>query len=147
MVCSFFGHKDTPSFVYPILVDVIRKLITDRGVTHFMVGNQGAFDSMVLKVLREVKALYPQICYNVVLAYVPGKNDKYEFYTPYETVLPGGIEAVPKRFAISWRNKWMLRESQIVVCYITHTWGGAAQFVEYAKRKNREIINLFNVSE
>jgi hypothetical protein len=36
----------------------------------------------------------------------------------------------------------MVRESQIVVCFITHSWGGAAQFVEYAEKQGKEIINL-----
>ena len=129
MVCSFFGHKDTPSTVYPQLKGCIEGLIVNRDVTNFMVGNQGGFDSMVLKALRELKQQYPQVCYNVVLAYMPGKRQEYEIYDPNETFLPEGIETVPKRFAISRRNKWMVRESGIVVCYISHSWGGAAQFV------------------
>ena len=142
MICSFFGHKDTPSSVYPKLIDTIKDLITNRGVTSFMVGNQGGFDSMVLKALRELKQVYPHICYNVVLAYMPGEKQEYEFYDPTETFLPEGIETAPKRFAISWRNKWMVRESQLVVCYISHSWGGAAQFVEYAEKQGKEIVNL-----
>ena len=68
VVCSFFGHKDTPSTVYPQLKGCIEGLIVNRDVTNFMVGNQGGFDSMVLKALRELKQQYPQVCYNVVLA-------------------------------------------------------------------------------
>ena len=105
-------------------------------------GSHGSFDSIVLKALRELKQAYPHICYNVVLAYMPGEKQSYEIYDPTETLLPEGIETAPKRFAISWRNKWMVRESQIVVCYIDHTWGGAAQFVKYAKNQGKEIINL-----
>ena len=144
MICSFFGHKDTPSSVYPKLMDTLKALITNRGVTSFMVGNQGGFDSMVLKALRELKQVYPHICYNVVLAYMPGEKQEYEFYDPTETFLPEGIESAAIRFSISWRNKWMVRESQLVVSYITHSWGGAAQFVEYAEKQGKVIINLVN---
>lgn len=142
MACSFFGHKDTPSVIYPQLADCIENLIINRGVSSFMVGNQGGFDSMVLKALRELKKQYPHVCYNVVLAHMPSERREYELYDPTETFLPEGIETVPKRFAISWRNKWMVRESDVVVCYITHSWGGAAQFVEYAERQGKEVINL-----
>lgn len=142
MVCSFFGHKDAPSEIYEQLVDCIEDLIINRGISNFMVGNQGGFDSMVLKTLRELKQQYPNVCYNVVLAYMPGERQEYELYDPAETFLPEGIETAPKRFAISWRNKWMVRESDVVVCYITHSWGGAAQFVEYAERQGKEVINL-----
>lgn len=142
MVCSFFGHKDAPQSLYPEIKANIELLITQRNVDSFMVGNQGGFDSMVLKALRELRQVYPHICYNVVLAYMPTQKQEYELYDPSETFLPEGIETVPKRFAISWRNKWMVRESSVIICYITHSWGGAAQFVEYAKRQGKEVINL-----
>ena len=142
MVCSFFGHKDAPSEIYEQLVVCIEDLIINRGVSSFLVGNQGGFDSMVHKALRELKQQHPHVCYNIVLAYMPGGRQEYELYDPAETFLPEGIETVPKRFAISWRNKWMVRESEVVVGYITHSWGGAAQFVEYAEKQGKEIINL-----
>ena len=134
MICSFFGHKDALQSLYTIIRKNIEHLITQRNVDSFMVGNQGGFDAMILKALRELKQVYPHICYNVVLAYMPSQKQEYELYDPSETFLPEGIETVPKRFAILWRNKWMVRESDIILCYITHSWGGAAQFVEYAKR-------------
>lgn len=142
MVCSFFGHKDAPQSLYSKIRENIEHLITQRNADSFMVGNQGRFDVMVLKALRELKQEYPHICYNVVLAYMPTQKLEYELYDPLETFLPEGIETVLKRFAISWRNKWMVRESDLILCYISHSWGGAAQFVEHAKRQGKEVINL-----
>lgn len=57
-------------------------------------------------------------------------------------MLPEGIETVHPRFAISWRNKWMLKQSGYVVTYIIHSWGGAAQFAELAERQKKTVINL-----
>lgn len=144
MVCAFLGHSDTSEQVYPILRKAIEELIVKRNVHEFLVGNHGSFDSMVLRTLREFKKQYSHISYNVVLAYMPEGRQGYELYAPAETMLPEGIETAPKRFAISWRNKWMVREADIVVCYISHSWGGAAQFVKYADNQGREIINLKN---
>ena len=59
-----------------------------------------------------------------------------------ETMLPEGIESVHPRYAISWRNKWMLNESDMVICYIIHSWGGAARYVEMARKKHKTIIEL-----
>ena len=142
VVCSFFGHKDAPQLLYERIKEAVEHLITQQSTDSFMVGNQGSFDGMVLKALRELKQKYPHICYSVALAYMPGKGQKYELYSQTETFLPEGIENVPRRFAISHRNKWMVKESDIVVCYITHLWGGAAQFAEYAQRQGKEVINL-----
>ena len=70
MVCCFFGHRDAPSTVKPDLIECITSLI-EEGVTEFLVGNQGAFDAIVLSALRLVKEQHPHITYNVVLAYMP----------------------------------------------------------------------------
>lgn len=44
--------------------------------------------------------------------------------------------------AIQVRNREMVDRSDLVVCYIEHNSGGAFQTVQYAKKKNKEIVNL-----
>ena len=44
--------------------------------------------------------------------------------------------------AIQVRNREMVDRSNLVVCCIEHNSGGAFQTVEYAKKKNKEIVNL-----
>ena len=141
MVCCFFGHKDVPSGLTEFLLPVLKDLINE-GVDSFLVGNQGGFDSTVLHTLRLLKEKHPHITYNVVLAYMPGAKEEWSAYDPMETLYPEGLEAVHPRFAISWRNKWMIQESDVVVTYITHSWGGAAQFAELAERKHKRVINI-----
>lgn len=141
MVCCFFGHKDIPSGLTEHLLPVLTGLIAE-GVDSFLVGNQGGFDSVVLHMLRLLKGKHPHITYNVVLAYMPGNKEEWLAYEPMETLYPEGLESVHPRYAISWRNKWMVQESDVVVAYITHSWGGAAQFVELAERKKKRIINI-----
>ena len=142
MVCCFFGHADAPNMIYPMLFETIEKLIVERDVAKFVVGNHGGFDGMVRQALGELKTRYPHISANVVLAYMPLAKPGIPLEGDIPTILPEGIEQVSKRYAITWRNKWMVRESQIVVCYVTHSWGGAAQFVESASKLGKEIINL-----
>jgi hypothetical protein len=57
-------------------------------------------------------------------------------------MLPEGIESVHPHYAISWRNNWMLQQSNYVVTYITHSWGGAAQHEKKAIRSGKVVINL-----
>jgi len=52
------------------------------------------------------------------------------------------METIHPRFAISWRNKWMIKQSDYVVTYITHSWGSAAQFAEKAEKKDKKVINI-----
>ena len=139
MVCTFFGHKDTPKEIEPTLRSTLIDLIDNKDVTVFYVGNNGNFDTMVRCQLEDLSQTY-LITYNVVLAYMPTKKNEYDSFT--NTVYPEGIETVPKRFAISWRNKWMIKQADIVVTYVTHNFGGAAQFKNTAERKEKTIIEL-----
>ena len=138
--CTFFGHRDCPETVKPKLREVLINLITDHKVDMFYVGNQGRFDAYVHGELKKLKVEYPHINYAVVLAYMPGAKTEYDDYS--DTMLPEGIEAIHPRFAISWRNDWMLKQSNYVVTYITHTWGGAAQYANKARKSRKHIINI-----
>lgn len=142
MVCCFFGHKDAPASVISSLEYTVEDLVQNAGINEFLVGNQGGFDGMVHRVLKKMKSRYPSITYHVVLAYMPKEKDEYPLCEYGETLFPCGIESSPPKFAISWRNKWMVQEANVVVCYVNHSWGGAAQFVEYARKQGKTIINI-----
>jgi uncharacterized phage-like protein YoqJ len=139
-ICTFFGHRDCPHTIKPILRETLIDLIENHAVHTFYVGNHGSFDRIVHSVLKDLSAIYPQIRYTVVLAYLPQKKDPS--FDASHTLFPEGIETTPKRFAISYRNKWMLRQSDLVVAYITHSQGGAAQFVQMAEKQKKTVINL-----
>lgn len=141
MTCCFFGHKNVTQDLTENLTAVLTELIAE-GVDSFLVGNQGGFDSIVLHTLRRLKENYPHIAYHVVLAYMPSTKKGWFPYEPMETYYPEGLETVHPRFAISWRNRWMIQETDVVVTYITHSWGGAAQFAELAERKHKRVINV-----
>lgn len=141
-VCTFFGHHDCPSSIKTKLRDMLIDLIENHAITMFYVGHQGSFDAMVRSVLRELAPQYPHVDYAVVLERLPPNQDKSDPRDYADTILPDGIETVHPRFAISWRNNWMLSQSDYVITYITHSWGGAAQFAEKAKRQRKSVVNL-----
>lgn len=136
-ICTFFGHSDTPQEIAPILHLALTKLITQKNVDMFYVGNQGSFDRMVKKELQDLKIKYPHINYAIVLAYLPKNNTSCT-----DTVYPEGLETVPPKFAISKRNKWMLERADYVVTYVCYPFGGAAQFKQLAERRGKIVINL-----
>ena len=140
--CTFFGHRYCPSSIKPKLREALIDLIENHTVDMFYVGQQGAFDSMVRSVLKELVLLYPHINYAVVLERMPPKRDEFDTRDYSDTMLPEGIETVHPRFAISWRNKWVIKQSDYVVTYITHSWGGAAQFAELAEKQKKTVINV-----
>ena len=138
-VVTFFGHRDTPKETEPALRLTLIDLIENKNTTLFYVGNHGNFDAMVRRQLEDLSKTYP-IKYYVVLASMPNKNDIPDEHS----ILPEGIETVPRRFAINYRNKWMLNKSDIVVTYVTRNFGGAWEFKRLAERHEKEMINLID---
>lgn len=139
-ICTFFGHRDCPNTIKSELHETLMDLITNHGVDMFYVGHNGQFDVIVRSTLKQLKVDYPHIGYAVVLAYMPSNKQEHKDYS--DTLLPEGIETIHPRYAIAWRNNWMLQQSDYVITYITHSWGGAAQFAKKAQRKNKVVINL-----
>lgn len=138
LTVTFFGHRDMPRNIRPLLEMVLIDLIKNHAADLFYVGNQGAFDDMVIKTLQVVKRQYPFIQYAVVLAYLPGRNE--ENYS--DTVFPEGLESVPRRYAVFKRNQWMVNHADIVITYVSYTTGGAARFKEISEKKGKRVINL-----
>lgn len=133
--CTFFGHRDCQDGVRQQVRQIVTELIEAHGVDTFYVGNQGRFDIIVRSVLRELSQKYPHIRYAVVLSSMPA--DKEE---SFDTMLPEGIETVHPRYAIDWRNGWMLSRSDYVLACVTRAWGGAAKWAEKAKRGGKKVI-------
>ena len=140
--CTFCGHHDTPDNIRPMLVAAIEKLIVENEADTFYIGTHGNYDKMALSVLRETKKKYPQVNYYVLLAYLPEKKEEYPLYADNETVFPDGLENHPRRFAISYRNKWMVEQSKYLIAYVKHNFGGAAKTLVLAKKRQLNIIEI-----
>ena len=138
--CTFFGHGDCPEAVRPQIRAAVLSLV-EQGVLDFYVGCHGNFDRLVRSVLKELSSHLPKLRYCVVLAYLDKKAALLS-EQGYPTLFPEGIENIPPRFAISWRNKWMINRADYIICYVKYSWGGAAGFRELAVKKGKAIINL-----
>lgn len=142
-VVTFCGHADFygSENVKVWLKGTVEGLIR-RGADDFLLGGYGGFDACAASVVWELKRQYPAIRSTLVLPYLDRKVDA----TKYDTTLYPPLEKVPRRFAISKRNEYMVNEADVVVAYVTHDWGGAATTLAYAKRKKKEIINYAGTS-
>ena len=140
-VCTFFGSHESTEGIYNTLVIAIEKLILTEKVDTFYVGNQGNFDRMVRKALADIKTRVPGIKCYTVLAYIPGKKREGEPPEILETIVPEGVEIVNPRFAIPFRNCWMVNRSDFVIAYPSN-FGNSKKMMELATRKNKAIIDL-----
>ena len=137
--CTFFGHRDVPDRIYEELKSCIKEQIEKEDIRMFYFGDQGKFDRMVLRALKECKKEYPDIKLLMVAAYFP-ENKQTE---ADEIIFPEELEGRPKRLAILLRNQYMIEKAACYVFYVNRSFGGAAKALEYAKKKNKIIINLY----
>ncbi len=139
-VCAFFGHREIWRDISKPLQQAVRTAIA-KGATVFWVGGYGAFDSYAAGCVRQLKKEYPQISLHLILAYLPTKKDPIA--DGYDsTIYPEGLELVPKQFAISRRNRWIVNHCDMVIGYIDHCYGGAYAACLLAKRMGKTLLNL-----
>ena len=141
-ICAFFGHRDCPETVKSQIRQAVVDLIENHKVTMFYVGNQGNFDCLVLSVLKETTTAYPGVEYAVVLAYMPSAKSQATSGGYLEAILPEGVELGHRRFAIPWRNKWMIDHADYVVTYVTRSYGGAAKAMNQAIKSGKIIYSI-----
>ena len=86
------------------------------------------------------KKEYPHINNYLVIPYLSFNVYNKELFD--SIIYPDGFEKYHFKSAIPARNRYMVDNSGYAICFVTHSWGGAAKTFERAKRKKLRIINL-----
>ena len=117
-------------------LDRILPALIEGGTNTFYLGGYGDFDRLAAAAVRRQKVIYPHIESVLVLPYL---NREYDTAAYDSTTYPP-LENVPPRFAIVKRNQWMVRESDVVISGVIHSWGGAAKTLDFARSKGKVIF-------
>ena len=141
MTCTFFGHRNCPRKIQKPLHEVLVHLIEQEYADYFYVGNHGDYDMLVRRELTCLRASYPRIRVYGVLAYMPGQKNQLQ-NDGLPTLLPDGIEQVPRRYAICFRNRWMLKHAECVVTYVRYASNGAGKYADLAEKTGEKVIRL-----
>lgn len=141
---TFFGHR---RFGYAPFKDKIERSMVDLiehcGVTEFYNGYRGDFDLLCAEIIYELKDRYPTIKNILVLSYHP----KPEFKLPpfFDESVYLLEKPVPPKFAISYTNQCIVDRVDIIISGVRYDWGGAWTACEYARRKKKRIIKIFEL--
>ena len=142
MTVTFFGHRNTPDSVQPILKKTLIQLIVNEDADTFYVGNEGSFDRMVYGTLKELRKIYPFIEYKVVLAYLTKRKSDYYTVEPADTLFPDELLKTPLKFAVSKRNEIMLKLADTVVMYACSA-GSTLNLKALAEDRGKRVIKLY----
>ena len=120
----------------------MKELLRTKDFVEFYIGRDGEFDIYAASIIKRVQMAIgtENSELNLVLPYVRKDIEYYEKY--YDRVsIP--ISAHPK-LAITKRNKWMVEQADIVICYIERKKGGAYAAIRYAETLGKAVLNLAN---
>ena len=123
-----------------------QRLIEEEDVDVFYLGEQGDFEIIAAEVLNELKPTYPFIQRIEVICFAEQlqrngkiKSDGFEYLDE--------LDRCKRKARIIKRNQWVVDNSDILIFYVNSPYGGAYQSYLYAKKKNKQIINLTNREE
>ena len=146
MIITFIGHAflTAKGEIMEKVRGQMRANITDELITCYL-GGYGDFDEICASVCRELKnECLLELVY--VTPYISlseqAKIKELQEAGLYDKTIYPSLENVPKRFAISRRNKWMLENADLVIAYVDHSYGGAYKSLLSSKRKVKKLINI-----
>ena len=147
MIVTFVGHGSlfVSTALRERIASTIKEVIKDKTNVMFYCGGYGDFDNLCASICRRLKEeIKCEIVY--VTPYITEVQQKrmqelidskiYDstIYPPIENTLP--------RYAITKRNEWMISEADIIIAFVSRTYGGAYKAFQYALRKKKTVINL-----
>ncbi|MBE6904140.1 MAG: hypothetical protein E7480_05985 [Ruminococcaceae bacterium] len=143
---AFFGHRHIDNLikVEDLLEEKVGKLIREKEYVEFLVGRNGDFDRFASSAVLRARKKYGECNSSLVLVlpystaeFSNNKEAFYNYYTDVEIACAG----VHPKAAIQARNREMVDRADLIICYVEEK-GGASKTIEYAKKKEKTIINL-----
>ena len=146
MIVTFCGHADflKQAEYEEQMLDFLTVNIGNQAAD-FYLGGYGNFDDFAYDCCRKYQKTHPKVSLVFVTPYliVKKSNDPLEHCgRRYDAVLYPEIENKPMKFAIYYRNRWMVDKADYLICGIEHSWGGAYTTYQYAKSQGKTIWNV-----
>ena len=149
-VC-FTGHRELPAEYLPgiskRLEDTLVTLI-EQGYRYFGAGGALGFDTLATQVVLRLRERYPQIrlilvlpCLNQTRSWQQTDVDIYEELKRRADKVTYTSESY-FRGCMQKRNRHLVDNSSVCICYLTKPTGGTAYTVNYASEHGLTIINI-----
>lgn len=144
MIITFCGHADfqKTSEQETQLLSFFEKTIGDHKAK-FYLGGYGLFDEFAYECCKKYKKTHLNVDLVLVIPYLHFEKSKVnDYFEKYDETIYPPIEDKPLKFAIVYRNQYMIDAADLVVAHVTRSWGGAYRTLQYAKRKGKKIVNF-----
>ena len=146
MIITFCGHSDfqkNDEYEEKIFEILTREAVC--GTAEIYLGGYGQFDAFAYSCCKKYKEKHPRVSLVFVSPYMTLEYQRNHLAYQreiYDEIIYPEIEDKPLKFAISYRNKYMVERADVVVAFVEREGGGAYQTYKYAKRKGKVVYNL-----
>ena len=142
----FLGHRDfcPTREIEAKLYDVLSDLIQTRSYLDIYVGRNGEFDVFAASVVKRIKRELNNSSCSMTLV-LPYKIKDIEYFEKYydDVIIYEGEEKLHPKSAITKRNRWMVENCDLLICFVERDNGGAYKAMRYAEKLGIKTINLF----
>lgn len=145
--CTFTGHRVLRDLDFALLDRVIENLIKN-GCKRFFCGMAKGFDLTAAESVLALKNSYAGI---ELVACVPCEGQSENFSATdkarYGRIIEGCAEVITLsedyyRGCMHFRDRFMVENSDVVLCFLRRKSGGTYYTVNYAKKLGKKIIEL-----
>ena len=150
--CCFTGHREIPTGgvdgIREKLRREIERLYTENGITVFYAGGATGFDALASEAVIERRAIHPDIHLVIVMPHKEqAKRWSAEEKAQHDHIKRSADKVICLaehyyRGCMQCRDRYMVDNSSICICYLTQDTGGTAYTVKYARKQGLSVINL-----
>lgn len=138
----FIGNRDCYNVKDELIEQAIITAI-EAGITTFLNGGQGYFDRRCASIVHSLKKRYPFIRSHLVIPYRTFESRDCELFDEIIFPFEEHIESCYTYMGnIEKRNRFMVNQSYVAICFLNHTTGGAGKTLAYARKRNLIIIDV-----
>ncbi len=145
MIVAFCGHSDyiSSSEDEKKVLEILESRVGGLPCEIFL-GEYGFFDSFAFRCAKRYKQTHPAVKLVFITPYLLETNTEVrkKELEKFDYILYPQLEKIPPRYAIIHRNRWIVEQADILISYISHSFGGAYKMFQYAKKRNIEIYNI-----
>lgn len=143
---SLFGHQEIDDLrqLDASLASLVKELMQMKPYVAFLIGRNGEFDEYAASVIKRAQKSVgkEKSDISLVLPYTVANIEYYEKY--YDSIIiPESVYGAHPKSAITLKNRWMIDQSNLVIVYVERDRGGAYAAMKYAKKQNKDVINLY----
>ena len=149
--CCFTGHRKIASGQYDMIAERLEKTVENliaSGYCYFGAGGALGFDTMAAQTVLKLKKKHPHIRLILVLP-CPSQAEFWQEADKeiYENIKSHADKVIYTsetytRDCMFKRNRHLVDNSSVCICYLTEDKGGTAYTVNYAHKQQIQVINI-----